>query len=125
MSRSTATRAPDRLWIPLLAPIIWSTHFTVSYIWAAMACGRFAPRGAGTLDAALIVLTVFALIPIGVLLVRGLRQLDYQLPDQPNDDGTPEDRTKFMAYMTILLAGLSGIATLFVGIAALSMGGCQ
>ena len=117
--------APDPLWVPLLGPIIWSSHFTVSYIWAAMACGRFASRIAGSLDTALIVMTVIAIIPIGVLFVRGLRQLDYRLPDQPNDDGTPEDRSRFMAYMTILLAGMSGIATLFVGVAAFSMGGCQ
>jgi hypothetical protein len=117
--------APDPLWVPLLGPIIWSSHFTVSYIWAAMACGRFAARAAGSLDTALIVMTVIALVPIGVLFVRGLRQLDYRLPDQPNDDGTPEDRSRFMAYMTILLAGMSGIATLFVGVAAFSMGGCQ
>lgn len=111
--------------MPLLAPIIWSTHFTVSYIWAAMACGRFAPRVAGSLDAALLILTSIALVPIVVLFVRGFRQLDCRLPDQPNDDGTPEDRTKFMAYMTILLAGLSGIATVFVGTAAFAMGGCR
>jgi len=125
MSRRPQPHAPDRLWVPLLAPIIWSTHFTISYIWVALACGRFAARAAGSLDDALIVLTVIALVPIGVLFMRGFRQLGYQLPDQPNDDGTPEDRTKFMSYMTILLAGMSAIATLFVGVAAFSMGGCQ
>ena len=30
-----------------------------------------------------------------------------------------------MAYTTLLLAGMSWIATLFVGVAAASMGGCQ
>lgn len=125
MSRSAPRHVPDPLWVPLLAPIVWSTHFTVSYIWAAMACGRFASRIAGSLDAALLIVTAVAVIPIVVLLVRGFRQLDYRLPDQPNDDGTPEDRTKFMAGMTILLAGLSGIGTVFVGTAAFSIGGCQ
>jgi hypothetical protein len=125
MSRNVNPRPPDRLWVPVIAPIIWSTHFTISYIWAALACGRFASRTAGSLDLALILMTAIALVPIGILFVRGFRQLDYQLPDQPNDDGTPEDRTKFMSYMTMLLAGLSAIATLFVGIAAFSTGGCQ
>ena len=125
MSRSVRSHAPDRLWVPLVSPIIWSSHFTISYIWAAMACGRFAPQAAGSLEAALIALTVIALVAIGVFFLRSLRQLNYQLPDQPNDDGTPEDRNRFMAYTTLLLAGMSWIATLFVGVAATAMGGCQ
>ena len=125
MSRSAHPHAPDPLWVPLLSPIIWSTHFTISYIWAAMACGRFASRAAGSLDLTLMVTTGIAVIPIGVLFMRGFRQLGYRLPDQPNDDGTPEDRARFMSYMTMLLAGISAIGTLFVGIASFSVGGCQ
>ena len=125
MSRSASRPAPDRLWVPLISPIIWSTHFTVSYIWAAMACGRFASPAAGSLDSALIVMTVVALVAIGVFFLRAFRQLNYRLPDQPNDDGTPEDRTRFMSYTTLLLAGMSWIATLFVGAAATAVGGCQ
>lgn len=125
MWHSRVRHAADPLWVPIIAPIIWSTHFTVCYIWAAMACGRFAPRIGGSLELALIVMTAIALVPIGVFFLRGFRQLNYRLPDQPNDDGTPEDRTKFMSYMTMLLAGLSGIGTLFVGVASFSVGGCR
>ncbi len=122
---SSSARRPDRLWIPLLSPIIWSTHFTISYIWAALACGRFASGAAASLDVTLLVLTVIALVPIALLFVRGFRQLGFEMPDQPNDDGTPEDRARFMSYMTIMLAALSGMATLLVGVAASSMGGCR
>jgi hypothetical protein len=125
MSRSAGAQTPDRLWVPLVSPIIWSTHFTISYIWAAMACGRFAPQAAGSLDRVLLVLTVLALAAIGVFFVRAFRQLGYRLPDQPNDDGTPEDRNRFMSYTTMLLAGMSWIGTLFVGVASTAMGGCQ
>lgn len=125
MSRSTSPHAPDRLWVPLISPIIWSTHFTVSYIWAAMACGRFASQAGAFLERALLVMTVIALVAIGVFLLRAFRQLNYHLPDRPNDGGTPEDRTRFMSYTTLLLAGMSWIATLFVGVAATAMGGCQ
>lgn len=125
MWRSTSEHAADPLWIPLVAPIIWSTHFTVCYIWAAMACGRFASQIAGSLDFVLILMTAIAIAPISVLLLRGFRRLNYRWPDHSLDEGTPEDRARFMAYMTILLAGLSGLATLFVGVASLSMGGCQ
>ena len=125
MPRSVRSHAPDPLWVPVVSPIIWSTHFTASYIWAAMACGRFASQAAGTLEPALIVMTAAALIAIGLLFLRAFRQLNYQLPDQPNDDGTPEDRTRFMSYTTMLLAGMSWIATLFVGVAGTMVGGCR
>jgi len=125
MSRSLGAQAPDRLWVPLASPIIWSTHFTISYIWAAMACGRFASPGSATLERALAVMTAIALVAIGVFFFRAFRQLNYRLPDQPNDDGTPEDRNRFMSYTTMLLAGMSWIATLFIGVAATAMGGCQ
>jgi hypothetical protein len=36
-----------------------------------------------------------------------------------------EDRNRFMSYTTMLLSGMSWIATLFVGVAAIAMGGCQ
>jgi hypothetical protein len=111
--------------VPVAAPIIWSTHFTITYIWAAMACGRFARHAAAALDVGLAALTALALVPIVVLLIRGFRQLGYRLPDQPNDDGTVEDRARFMSYMTVLLAGLSAVATLFVGAAAIAVGGCS
>jgi hypothetical protein len=116
---------PDPLWLPVVAPVIWSTHFTVCYIWAALACGRFSARAAATIDSTLTTLTVMALVAIGLLFVRAWRQLGYTLPDRPNDDGTPEDRNTFMSYTTMLLAGLSGIATLYVGVAAISIGGCR
>ena len=124
MSRSAQPHAPDRLWVPLISPIIWSAHFTVSYIWAALACGRFS-SDAGSVERALIVMTAVALVAIGFLFLRAFRQLNYRMPDQPNDDGTPEDRTRFMSYTTMLLAGMSWIATLFVGAAATAIGGCQ
>jgi hypothetical protein len=125
MSPSARPDAPDRLWVPVVAPLIWSTHFTISYIWAAMACGRFAAQAAGSLEPALIVMTVLALVAIGILFLRAFRQLNYQLPDRPNDDGTAEDRNRFMSYTTMLLAGMSWIGTLFVGVSATAVGGCQ
>jgi len=125
MSRSAHPLAPARLWVPLISPIIWSTHFTISYIWAAMACGRFASQAGGSLERALIVMTLIALVAISVVFLRAFRQLNYRLPDRPNDDGTSEDRTRFMSSMTLLLAGMSWIATLLVGVAATAMGDCQ
>lgn len=122
MSRDAREQSPDPIWLPVVAPLIWSMHFTVCYIWAALACGRF---GGAPLDSMLIALTAVAIVPIAVLFLRALTQLRFELPDQPHDDPTPEDRNKFMAFTTLLLAGMSGIGTLFVGVAAWAVGGCQ
>jgi hypothetical protein len=118
-----STRRRERLWAPIVAPVIWSTHFTVCYIWVAMACGRF-----GSFDRArtgVAILTAAAVAAIATCLWYGLRQHGYRLPDRPNDDGTPEDRTRFMAFTTMLLAALSLLGTLYVGVAVGAVGGCR
>jgi hypothetical protein len=117
------TRRRERLWIPLVAPIVWSTHFTICYIWVAIACGRL-----GSFDRArtgVTVLTILAAAAIAICFWHGLRRHGYRLPDRPNDDGTPEDRTRFMAFTTMLLAALSLVGTLFVGVAVSAVGGCR
>ena len=121
-----ATRTPDPLWLPVVAPMVWALHFMVCYFWAALACGRFgviAPFD--SLPIAVALLTAAALAVITGLLMHGFRRHGYAWPDRSNDDGTPEDRTKFMAFTTMLLAGLSWVATLYVGVAVWSIGGCQ
>lgn len=126
MSRDAgAAHRPDPIWVPVVAPIIWSTHFTASYIWGALACGRLRAGLASTLDTAIMAMTVFALAGIAVMFFRAVVQLRYRLPRQPHDDPTPEDRSRFMAFTTLLLAGLSGIATFYVGAAAWAIGGCR
>jgi hypothetical protein len=126
MSREAGmTRRADPLWVPVVAPVVWSAHFMVCYIWAALACGRFRAGGEGTLDAAIAATTLLALAVIAATFLRALVQLRYQLPQQPSDDPTPGDRARFMAFTTLLLAGLSGIGTLYVGAAAWLVGGCQ
>ena len=112
----------ERLWIPLVAPIIWSTHFTIGYIWVAMACGRFGGFDRARLGVAL--LTAVAAAGIAVCFAHGLSRHGGRLPHRPNDAGTPEDRTRFMALTTMLLAALSLVGTLYVGIAVTAVGGC-
>lgn len=116
------TRMRERLWMPIVAPVIWSTHFTICYIWVAMACGRF-----GSLDRArtgVTMLTLVAAAAIAICFWYGLRRHGYRLPDRPNDDGTPEDRMRFMAFTTMLLAALSLVGILYVGVAVSAVGGC-
>jgi hypothetical protein len=113
------------LWTPIVAPIVWAAHFTVCYAWLALACGRFANiAGFDSARTGVAVLTVIASVVIAGCFAFGFHRHGRRFPDQPNDDGTPEDRTRFMAFTTMLLAGLSLVATLYVGLAALAVGRC-
>ena len=119
------TAARQSLWAPVIAPVIWAIHFMTCYTWAALACGRLASdHSFARAETGIGIATAVAATAIALCLVSGFHHLGRRLPDQPNDDGTPEDRTRFMAFTTMLLAGLSLIATLFVGVAALSIGAC-
>lgn len=120
------SRSRESLWVPIVAPVVWSTHFMAVYIWAALACGRFAGEsGFETASRGIAILTVLAAAVIAVCFGYGFRRHGYCLPDQPNDDGTPEDRRRFMAFMTMLLAVLSMVGVLFAGIAATAVGDCR
>jgi hypothetical protein len=110
---------------PIVAPTVWAGHFMACYTWAALACGRFAADGGfDRARTGIALLTAVASIAIAGCFVFGYRRHGRRFPDRPNDDGTPEDRTRFMAFTTMLLAGLSLVATLYVGLAALAAGRC-
>ncbi|HEX6217044.1 MAG TPA: hypothetical protein VFZ38_19560 [Vicinamibacterales bacterium] len=121
------TAAPRQaLWAPVIAPVIWAVHFMTCYTWAALACGRLASdQSFDRAQTGIGIATAVAVFAIALCFRSGLHHLGHRLPDQPNDDGTPEDRTRFMAFTTMLLAGLSLIATLFVGAAAIAVGACR
>jgi hypothetical protein len=114
----------ERLWIPILAPSIWALHFTACYFTAVAACGRFDRTAATPLLALLGVYTIVTMAAIGALFVHGWRRHRSQLPRETHDDDTPEDRRHFMAWTTMLLAGLSLMATAMVAIAVFLVGGC-
>ena len=114
------------IWLPVIAPVIWTAHFLGCYAWMVLGCGRLRdPIIAPPTSAAITGVTAVALIAITTLFVHGWRRHGYDLRDQPNDDASPQDRTRFMAFTTMLLAGLSWIATLYVGVAAWWIGGCS
>ena len=120
---STASR--ERLWLPVVAPVVWSTHFTLCYTTAALACGRFADvlppaRVRGLLAA----FTVAAVAGMLWCVWDGWRRLGKGWPRGPHDDDTPHDRRRFMAFTTVLLAGLSVLATVFEAAALWAVDRC-
>lgn len=115
----------EHLWTPVVAPAIWAAHFLCCYATAALWCGRFASaQGSGRLELLIAVYTVIATALIAVCFAHGFRAHGHNLPDTSNDDDSPGDRHRFIAFTTMLLAGLSLVATLFVGAAAIMIDGC-
>lgn len=118
-------RSRQPIWIPVVAPIVWSTHFMACYVLAALWCGRFTATRPVRAGAWIVILTAIAVVIIGLCFAHGWRHHDRRLPDEPNDDDSPDDRRRFLAFTTMLLAGLSLLATLIVGGAALAVERCQ
>jgi hypothetical protein len=123
MRLETASRH-EPLWVPIVAPAIWSLHFMVCYTAAALWCGRFA--GTHTIDLRTLtaIVTVVALIAIAFFFHHGLRRRRYQLPTHPHDEDTPEDRDQFVAFTTLLLAGMSFVAVAFEALAIVVVNRC-
>jgi len=118
------TETNEPLWVPVLAPALWAVHFTLSYITAALLCGRFGPPASPGIRVAVAGYTTVALAVMALLFMYGLRGHRYRLPSRPHDDDSPEDRRHFVAFTTMLLAGLSVLATLFVAASIYLVGEC-
>lgn len=116
---------PERVWFPVVAPSIWAVHFMVCYVTVALQCGRFArvlsPAHVTWVIAACTVVAMAAMLGC---LIDGVRRHGYRLPARTHDADTPQDRRHFLAFTTVLLAGLSLIATAYAALALLFVRTC-
>jgi len=72
-------------------------------------------------------MTVATVVALGVMSVcfsHGIRLLRFDWPERSHDGDSAEDRRRFLGYMTVLLAGLSIIATAYSTVALLIVEGC-
>lgn len=115
------------LWLLTAAPLIWSAHFLASYLTAAIWCAKAVDRDGSlqTVRIAIGVYTVLALAGIGFVFWVGYRRHTHGEGELPHHDDTPEDRHRFLGFATLLLAGLSFVATIYVAMAAVFMETCQ
>ncbi len=115
------------LWLLIASPTIWAMHFLASYLTAAIWCAKYAgpDRFIGNVRVAITVYTVLALIGIGITGFAGYRRSRFQVTTMPHDRDTPEDRHRFLGFASVLLSGLSAIATLFVALAAYLIKNCD
>lgn len=111
------------LWTLIVAPTTWAVHFLFSYLWAAVYCaktGQFAEEplvywvGTGL---ALLVIAISGYIAVIQSRVPG--------DPAPHEHSTESDRLRFIAYSTMLLAGLSVIGVIFTAAPVLILEDCR
>lgn len=116
----------ETLWLLAFAPLMWMLHFLLSYITAAIWCAKVAGRS-GSLEGARMLIgiyTVLALIGIGIVIWRGFRKHSFGTATVPHDFDSPGDRHRFLGFATVLLGGLSAVATVYVSLAAVFIDSC-
>jgi hypothetical protein len=117
----------ETAWSLTMAPVLWATHFLACYGTATLWCAKVAGPG-GSLwgaRAAIAAYTLIALAGIGVIGRAGLKRHRHGLETEPHDFDTPGDRHRFLGFATLLLAGLSAVATLYVAMAAAFVTDCR
>jgi hypothetical protein len=115
------------LWLLTASPIIWAAHFMLCYSTAAIWCAKVVGPGGplGGVRMAIAVYTAVALAAIGIIGWIGYRRHSYGHADLPHDDDTPDDRHRFLGFATLLLSGLSAVATLYAALVAVFIGSCH
>lgn len=109
------------------SPTIWATHFLLSYVTAAVWCAKFvgADNSLWNVRVAIAVYTVVALGGIGIFFWIGYRRHSYGDATMPHDFDSREDRHRFMGFATVLLSGLSAVATVYTALAAVFIRSCH
>ena len=117
----------ESLWMLTISPAIWAAHFLACYLTAAIWCAKFVGRSGslGSVRIAIAVYTAVALAGIGVTAWVGYRRHRHGTATVPHDFDTPEDRHRFLGFATLLLSGLSAVATIFVALVAVFVRSCE
>jgi hypothetical protein len=117
----------DSLWQLAAAPLVWAAHLLLSYATAAIFCEKVAGRD-GALDGARVAIAAFtavALLAVGIIGWRAWKaERGDGGPALPHDSDSTEGRRRFMAFATLLLAGLSAVAIVYAALPALFIGSC-
>lgn len=110
-----------------VAPVIWAAHFLLCYVVAAVYCAKTAtPADLGFVRLWIAGVTVLALGGIAATALRALRRGHFMVAwTAPHDADTLTDRRRFLAYATLLLSGLSFVATFYVALPALFIASCR
>lgn len=125
--RSFAEEA-DSLWRIAFGPLIWSAHFLLCYVGAAIVCARLDGTGAtlAWLRLGIGGATLLALAGIAWVGWRAWRQWDFLDGfDHVHDRAVAEDRHEFLGHASFLLAVISFVGVVYVALPAAFGVGCQ
>lgn len=106
------------LWPLVLGPAIWALYFLISYVTAAVWCAKAAAAN-GVPDVPRLAIagyTLAALLGIAGVAAGGWRR--YRA-------ARAADSRRFLGFTTMLLCGLSGIATVYVALPILFIRSCH
>ena len=103
---SSHAESRQRLWIVPGPLVVWAAHFMVSYITAALWCGRLAGRG-GSLGSVQLMIGLYTVAALASLFVIG--RIAFQAHAQrtslpPYDADSPQDRHRFVALAALMTA---------------------
>lgn len=117
----------DSLWELIAGPAIWSAYFLLAYVGAAVFCAKGGAAATfGSLRYGLLALAVVALGAIGYAGVDAWRRWRHgSEASPPHDDDTETSRRQFLALATLLLCGVSFVATVFVALPAVFFASCR
>lgn len=118
-----AHRLRVTLWTLIVPPTVWAAHFLLSYLWAAISCAKMGEWA--RFPTVFAIATVIALLVIVASGVIAWQQSRTPGDPPPHNEGTDVDRLRFIAYSTLLLAGLSFVAVLFTAMPVLMLSDCR
>jgi hypothetical protein len=116
----------DSLWRLTVAPTIWAFHLLLCYVTAAVWCAKFAgpADSLGGVRGAIAWYTLIALGGIAVVGWSGFKDHRHGTEATTHDLDTAGDRRRFLGFATLLLAGLSALATTYAAFASAFFEGC-
>jgi hypothetical protein len=117
----------ESLWAMIIAPTIWALHFLACYILAAIFCAKAGSSAdLATVRWWIAGLTAVALAAIAACGIQAFRRGHFmEGKTTPHDADTIHDRRRFLAYATLMLSGLSFVATVFVALPAVFFASCR
>lgn len=117
----------ESLWVLTASPVIWSAHFLLSYITAAVWCAKVVGRDGSLWGArlAIVVYTLVALVGIGIVGWRGYRRQRRGSGVGSYDLDTPRSRHRFLGFATLLLSALSAVGVLYDALVVFFLSTCH
>jgi hypothetical protein len=116
----------ESLWLLTVSPVIWSAHFLLSYITAAIWCAKAGPDAAlSPVRAAIVIYTVCALAGIALTGWRGYRRHTFGTVTSTHDFDSPAGRHGFLGFAVVTLSTLSAVATIYVALPILFTESCR